>query len=327
MKTDIILQCPKHASQLTINESGVYYLCSEVCSYPIINGIPRFVPEENFASSFGLQWNTYRKTQLDSHTGLSISRERLTRLVGGSLNILKDKEVLEAGCGAGRFTEVLLEAGARVFAADISTAVAANYENCKTYPNYFVCQADIVKLPVQPQQFDIVICIGVIQHTPNPEETMTALCSYVKPGGLLVIDHYTYGYPGPVSRRLLRKFLLRMPKHFSLRFCQAMTASLWPVHRALWKLGNHKLIRIIRSRFVNSSPVVDYHEAYPQLGPDLLRCWAVLDTHDTLTDYYKHLRSAEEIKAHLERCGMTDIETVYAGNGVEARGKRPLNQS
>ena len=191
---------------------------------------------ENYASSFGLQWNEYRTTQLDSFTGVPISRSRLERLMGGSPNILKGKRVLEAGCGAGRFTEIMLQSGAQVFGADISSAVEANYANCSKYPDYFVCQADILNLPVHPGSFDIVVCIGVIQHTPEPEKTMAALCSYVKPGGLLVMDHYTYGYPITLSRRLLRTFLLRMSPVFSLRFCKGLTALLWPFHRLLWKL-------------------------------------------------------------------------------------------
>jgi hypothetical protein len=71
------------------------------------------------------------------------------------------------------------------------------------------------------------------------------------------------------------------------------------------------------------SPVVDYHYAYPQLGKQRLYEWAVLDTHDTVTDRYKHLRSAEQIESALLSYGMTKIETAYAGNGVEARAWKP----
>lgn len=244
--------------------------------------------------------------------------------MGGSLDIVKGKRVLEAGCGAGRFTEIMLQSGAQVFAADISSAVEANYANCSKYPDYFVCQADILNLPVHPGSFDIVVCIGVIQHTPEPEKSMAALCSYVGPGGLLVMDHYTYGYPVTLSRRLLRTFLLRMSPVFSLRFCKGLTALLWPFHRLLWKLRKLPLMGTVRGLFLMLSPVVDYHDAYPQLGTELLKVWATLDTHDTLTDRYKHLRSAEEIRRTLESNGMVAIETAYAGNGVEVRARKPL---
>lgn len=322
MKALKILHCPEHHLSLRSNGWQNKYLCPAGCEFSIINDIPRFISLDNYASSFGLQWNKFRKTQLDSFTGTSIFKDRLTRLVGGSLGVLKGKDVLEAGCGAGPFTEIMLAAGAHVFAVDISTAVEANYQNCNNYPNYFVCQADILKLPVTREQFDIVVCVGVIQHTPSPEVTITTLCSYLKPGGLLVIDHYTQGYPTTPSRRVLRSFLLRKPKTFSMRFCKALTAVLWPIHKILWNMKGIPGIEILRSKFLYYSPIVDFQDAYPQLGSKLLYEWAILVTHDTLTDYYKHLRSAEEIKKHLQSCGMIEIEIVYAGNGVEARSRK-----
>jgi len=316
--------CPKHNTALNIDRIQNGYQCQYGCFFPIINEIPRFVPQGNYAASFGLQWNKFRTTQLDSFSGLSISKDRLTRLAGGTLDVFKGKDVLEAGCGAGRFTEIMLAAEANVFAADLSEAVEANYKNCNKFKNYFVCQADLLHLPVLQEKFDIVVCIGVIQHTPDPEATMTALCSHVKPGGLLIIDHYAYGYPATPVRRILRSVLLKTSKSFSMQFCQLLTLALWPIHKGLWKIKKIPAANRLRSKFLKLSPLVDYHDAYPQLGPKLMREWSMLDTHDTLTDVYKHLRSAEEIEMHLFDCGMTDIKTAYAGNGVEASSKRPI---
>ncbi len=301
--------------------------------FPIVNGIPRFVSTDNYAASFGLQWNSFRRTQLDSFTGTTISRDRLQRIAGGSLDVFRGQDVLEAGCGAGRFTEIMLAAGARVFAADISSAVDANRENCAAATGYFVCQADIVHLPLPSEQFDIVACIGVIQHTPDPEATMVALCSHLKPGGRLFIDHYPPNYPMTLSRRLLRRFLLTRSSVYSLRFCTNLVGWLWPLHRLMWRifraspLGRLPLLPKVRSLFLRLSPLVDYHDAYPQLGAELLRTWALLDTHDTLTDVYKHLRSREQIETHLSRCGMETIETALAGNGIEARARKPAGTS
>ncbi|MBC8492646.1 MAG: class I SAM-dependent methyltransferase [Chloroflexi bacterium] len=322
------LVCYRHGKGL-VAEGGqganapAFLVCPLGCRFPVVNGLPRFVASAMYTSAFGLQWKTFQKTQLDSYTGTTISRDRLARCLGGSLDIVRGKSVLEAGCGAGRFTEVLLSAGARVFACDLSEAAEASYANCGHWSDYFVCQADILQLPVLPRSFDIVVCLGVIQHTPNPEEIMTALCSYVKPGGLLVIDHYTHGYPTTPSRRVLRSFLLKRSKTFSMRFCKVLVAVLWPIHKMVWNMKGMRGFGRVRSKFLYWSPVVDYHDAYYQLGSQLLYEWAVLDTHDTLTDYYKHLRSAEEITSCLRECGMTDIETAYAGNGVEARARKP----
>jgi SAM-dependent methyltransferase len=293
--------------------------------FPIINGVPRFVPLENYASSFGLQWNTYRRTQLDSYTGVPISRDRLKRIAGGSLEIFEGKKVLEAGCGAGRFTEVMLDSGAKVFAVDISAAVDANYLNFKTRPNYFVCQADLLRLPTIKEQFDIVVCLGVIQHTPSPEETMRALCSYVKRGGLLLIDHYSFDYPATPIRCQLREYLMKKEKKQSLWLVQKMVKTMWPLHKLLFRMRGIRGVGRIRSLFLRWSPIVDYHDSYPSLGNRLLYEWAALDTYDTLTDYYKHLRNADEISAWLAKLGLIRIEVTYGGNGVEARALKAAN--
>jgi SAM-dependent methyltransferase len=324
MKNPIPLQCPHHNVPLSWNGSKDEYQCTSGCIFPVIKGIPRFVSANNYAKSFGVQWNAFSKVQLDSFTGTSISKDRLSRILGGKLDLLKGKSILEPGCGAGRFTEVMLNAGANVFAVDISTAVEANYENCNQFSNYFVCQADILKLPVAREQFDVVVCIGVIQHTPSPEKTIKALCSYVKPGGFMVIDHYTYGYSVTPCRRVLRFFLVKMTPDFSIRFCRVLVSLLWPVHQLLWRFRTCRGLGRLRRMFLYVSPAIDYQDAYQQLGPRLLRSWAILDTHDTLTDVYKHFRTAEEISNILRECRMSEVKAVYAGNGVEARARKPL---
>lgn len=319
------LRCLKHSRALEAPNQGIEnsggLSCPSGCRIPIVRGIPRFVDSANYASGFGLQWNAFRKTQLDSHTGSTISKDRLTRCLGGSLDILRGRSVLEVGCGAGRFTELMLAAAARVFACDLSAAVEANYENCHDRKGYFVCQADARHLPVELHSFDVVVCLGVIQHTPNPEETIAALALYVKPGGALIIDHYSYDYPRNFLQRNLRSLLTKLPPSLANVLAIGLARGLLPIHRLSRK--NQRGVWRLRALLQQHSPLVDYHNAYPQLGERLLSEWAVLDTHDSLTDYYKHMRSTEEIEAALRSCGLVEIEVRYGGNGVEARGKMP----
>ncbi|MBR1203967.1 MULTISPECIES: bifunctional 2-polyprenyl-6-hydroxyphenol methylase/3-demethylubiquinol 3-O-methyltransferase UbiG [unclassified Bradyrhizobium] len=292
-------------------------------TYPVVGGVPRFVAPENYAAAFGLQWKTFRKTQLDSFTGTSISRNRLKRCLGG-FDAVRGKRVLEAGCGAGRFTEVLLTEGAQVFACDLSTAVEANLENCRDRAGYFVCQADIRALPVAPRSFDVVICLGVIQHTPNPEETIEALVRHVAPGGLLVIDHYRYGHEDMTAiRQRIRTFLIKQKTGVAMALVRAMVAILWPLHRLAWACRNLPFGGSFRRALLRASPVLDYHDQYGELGPRLLYAWAVLDTHDALTDRYKHKRSTDQIAQGLKALGLVQIGAEYGGNGVEARARAP----
>lgn len=321
------LQCPTHQLPLTQQDSDEKraLVCASGCRFPIVRGIPRFVNSANYAAGFGLQWKHFRKTQLDSHTGTTISRDRLRRCLGGSFEVIRNKSVLEVGCGAGRFTEVMLAAGAQVFACDLSEAVEANYENCRPSQNYFVCQADLRQLPVLPHSFDVVVCLGVIQHTPSPEETIARLANYLAPGGRLVIDHYSHGYPQNFLQRNLRRILIRMPAGLSKVLALTLARLLLPLHRSTWNLdrGSSRWRKLL----LKHSPLIDYYEAYAHLGNELLSEWSVLDTHDSLTDYYKHFRTTEEIANCLSQCGLEEIEVSYGGNGVEAHAQMPAPAS
>lgn len=325
------LRCLTHHARLIAEPGGEmvssatrFLHCQHGCSTPVSSGVPRFVSTENYAMAFGRQWNTYRLTQLDSYTGTTISRDRLTRCLGVSLDTLEGKSVLEVGCGAGRFTELLLDSGAHVFASDLSSAVEANLENFRGAANYFVCQADGRELPVRPESFDYVVCLGVIQHTPDPEMMISALARYIKPGGELVIDHYRFGPEDmTASRQCIRRFLIRRSPRFGLAFVRAMVALLWPVHRFLWAFRARPRIATLRQRWLKISPLMDYHDYYAELGSHLLYAWAALDTHDALTDVFKHKRTTEEIQKTLLAIGLCDIVVAYGGNGVEARARKP----
>lgn len=324
------LCCLEHSKPFTAEptaESPSILKCPDGCNVSVVRNVPRFVELSNYASAFGMQWNTFRKTQLDSYTGTSISRDRLTRLFGGSLDVVRGKTVLEVGCGAGRFTELLLGAGARVFACDLSQAVDANYENCRGWPDYFVCQADARRLPVLPHSFDFVLCIGVIQHTPSPEATIAALAQQVRPGGTLVIDHYAPYYAQNFLQRNLRRMLIRLPARVAKALTLGLARALLPLHRLSMRWRNRRGLWRLRDFLRKHSPFIDYFELFPQLGDQLVTEWSILDTHDALTDYYKHLRTREEIEECLRTCGLGELEVSYGGNGVEARARAPIAQA
>ena len=122
------------------------------------------------------------------------------------------------------------------------------------------------------------------------------------------------------------RWMLRHPPRAALRSTKVLVGTLWPVHKALWRAagripGAGRAYNLLR----RLSPVMDYQRDFPTLSQDSLRDWAVLDTHDTLTDVFKHVRTAEQIAADLEHCGMVDIEIAYGGNGVEARARQPVS--
>lgn len=331
-KFPIIVDPFTHEKLEFYHNGNIKYLSKDILNtdyYQVINDIPRILKNlDNYAEAFGVQWNKWRRTQLDSYSGTNITQKRLYRCLGSELvellkNNNKEIKILEVGCGAGRFTEILLKfPSTYVTSIDISNAVEANQENCPQNERHRIIQADAMHLPFLPEQYDLVFCLGVVQHTPNPEKTISKLYEQIKPGGHLVIDHYR-----PEIRRLtkvtgglLRPILKRLSPNNRIKACEFLVKIFLPIHKRI------QIIPFAQQVFSRISPIASYYHAYPELPENLQYEWSVLDTHDGITDWYKHYRTKNQITKFLRQIGAVSIIADNAGNGVEARCKKPCNE-
>ncbi|NKB23690.1 MAG: hypothetical protein GKR87_04805 [Kiritimatiellae bacterium] len=107
----VIEQCPETDE---IIEGHLLSKEGHAAVVKIADGIPRFCSDDNYANNFALQWNVFRSTQLDSISGIPLTFDRFWNNTKWKPGKLLGKEVLEVGSGAGRFTEILLQAGAKV---------------------------------------------------------------------------------------------------------------------------------------------------------------------------------------------------------------------
>lgn len=318
---DIELVCPDDGSRLSHASTSI--TCEDGCRWEVVNSIPRFVAGRHYSEPFGLQWRTFSKVQLDSHTGLSISRDRAKFSLGEFYRRLSRPEalnVLEAGCGAGRFTEVLLSfPSVRVHSIDSSTAVEANSDNFPQDERHRIYQADILRLPFAPRQFDLVFCLGVVQHTESPEETVGKLYEQVRPGGTLLFDHYVSRVRGLTNPgRVLCRFLVkRMTPERGLRTTTRLVDLFFPFYRAA---GNSPFLLFLLSKLL---PLQTGHH-HPQLNDRQQYQYALLNTHDALTDWHKHSRTERQVERMLTDLGAEQIEVFRGSNGVVGRCRRPI---
>lgn len=300
---------------LNIQDGATRLMCSSCGAvYPVVKGVSRFVQREHYAGSFGLQWNVHRKTQLDSYTGLPLSRHRLFQ-VSGWPEDLRGQTILEAGSGAGRFTEVLVTTGAQVLSFDLSTAVDANYANNGHHPNLLILQADMSDIPVRPLSVDKVICLGVLQHTPDPAAAFQQLTKPVRPGGDLVVDVYPARMRSLISwKYILRPVTKRVDKRRLYQIVAAATPPLVPLSTWLYRLGGRFGARLL--------PIVQY--AHLGLSPIVNREWAILDTFDMYSPAHDHPQTLKTVRRWYKEAGFIDVTVAYGPNGVIARGRRPV---
>lgn len=314
-----ILRCPRTGDTLRLDEEerrdgrtykGWLVSMPTGQRYPVRDFIPRFVPESNYADNFGLQWNKFSQTQLDSFTGLPISADRFWKATGWRAAEIRGKWVLDAGCGAGRFAQVALDAGANVVALDYSSAVDACYANLKHHRNLHVVQGDLYALPFLERSFDFVYSLGVLQHTPDVAGAFAGLPRMVKGGGHLCVDFYEKSWKSALLPKYwLRPITKRLPKPFLFSTLESVVPAGLRVSRLVGRVPG---IGRLLTRVV---PVANYDGILPLNEKQHLE-WSLLDTFDWLAPEYDQPQTAETVQGWLERSGFKDIQVLRAGHLV-----------
>jgi SAM-dependent methyltransferase len=283
--------------------------------FPLLRGAFRMTLADNYTSSFGFQWNKFANTQIDRFQQDSDqSRERLLTVTGWQTENLKDKNILEVGSGAGRFSQVVLsETAANLYSVDYSDAVSANFKNNGPHPRLKLFQASIYELPFQPAQFDKVFCFGVLQHTPDFKQSVKALVDMTKPGGQLIVDFYPIRgwYTRVHAKYLLRPFTRKMNNEKLLAWIEKNADRLIAMSTFFDRVGLGRLI----NRFL---PVCDIRTTIPRgLDKRTLREWVILDTFDMFSPEYDHPQRLETVVRWFKEFGMNEVEGKVISYGNE----------
>lgn len=288
--------------------------CSQ--SWPIRDGIPRFVAgPENYSENFAYEWQRWGRVQIDRFADHRLSTKRFLADSRWPADWLRGKLILDAGCGAGRFTDVAATLGARVVAVDLSDAVSAARANTHGHEDRVdIVQASLFRLPLRVGVFDGVFCMGVIQHTPEPERVVQRLPAYLKAGGRLAYNFYeidwrTWLQPIKYALRVLTRHLSNtMNERLSL----ALVLAFFPLS---WLLSHVRFVRIINVML----PICATHDRELTVAQQFQ--WTLLDTFDWYSPRYEIRQSHARIASLLRSLG---LEQVDSRPGVAWAIKPPL---
>lgn len=319
-----ILVCPKckgelNCSVISESDSGIDQADLECAAcravFPVTNGIPRFVEQDNYAASFGYQWNLFRREQIDSYNGTTLSADRFWSETGWTREELKDKWILDAGCGAGRFLDASSRTGSRVVGIDISSAIDAAKDNLEGRPELHFVQASIYELPFREGTFDFCYCIGVIQHTPDPPRSLRSIAAMVKSGGQIAVTIYERRrwFTMLYSKYWLRPVTKRMRKQTLLKAIQTVMPVAFPVTSVLFRLP------VLGKVFMFAIPVANYVHL-KQLNRDQRYAWAILDTFDMLSPAFDKPMTEAEARNQLLETGIDVSRREF--HGLNLTGKR-----
>jgi ubiquinone/menaquinone biosynthesis C-methylase UbiE/uncharacterized protein YbaR (Trm112 family) len=208
------LVCPRdkgkielHSPEYDLDEIKTGLLKCTVCgqSYPVVNFIARFAENEigsealgglqhrkdprkikeflrGFYSSNPHYHQLIDKTEKSGYTYDHILLGLIERLKKNRENI----QLLDIASGTGHYLERAFELGVSAYGIDLSSHACEMTR--EKNPNLSICQADAETLPFKGNEFDIILCLQLLEHTPFPETVVGEITRILKPGGYLFLS-------------------------------------------------------------------------------------------------------------------------------------------
>jgi len=247
-----LLCCLECKGNLSLTEK--YLECKECRErYPIINGVPRFVPEsfydlgsqnncieEKTKNYFGYEWDHFNRWGFIRDEDIPF--EKKNEFFGGTVSARKSafdskcrmsandmgegKIILDAGCGNGRYTyEASLRADGIVIGVDLGYgSVKSAYENNKEQDNVIILQASLFNLPFKNSIIDACFSNGVLMHTGDTKRAFSEVARTIKKEGVFIV--HVYHKLNPVwefNDKLIRVVTTRLDIDTNLKFAKILS--------------------------------------------------------------------------------------------------------
>lgn len=126
---------------------------------------------------------------------------------------LQDALVVDVGCGGGLLSEAMGACGARVLGIDLSAeniaAAKAHAAGCGSAVQYRATDVEALAAEA-PAGFDLVTCMELLEHVPDPARTVASCSVLLRPGGTAVFSTINRNPKSYVAAVIGAEYLLRM---------------------------------------------------------------------------------------------------------------------
>lgn len=254
---------------------------------------------------------------------------------------MRGKTILDAGCGTGRYMDLLAREGADVVGIDLSLAIEVAQENLGHLSNCHFVQADLMHPPFRQEVFDFTYSIGVLHHTPSTCSAFKGLVPLIRPGGEIVVWVYAL-------RRISEAFE-RFPDRVNEVLGVDSTFTIPPARQATVKRfaktmdrvmeASNRMQRAVTTRLPSRWLYALCHAAIPlyylyrvpifyplrlatkvAVNPDPE--WRVLDTFDWYSPKYQWKHTYGEVEEWFRSAGLEQVTILP--RPVAVRGQKPL---
>ncbi|MCK4665265.1 methyltransferase domain-containing protein [Candidatus Dependentiae bacterium] len=313
--------------------------------FPIINGVPRLLPDKLFYYTHVYHKEFFQNYEIKDGQGSATRKKTVSNATARTLksfsyqwrkfgkmfdfwkenfidytkplneDFFKGKLGLDGGCGFGRHIYWASEFGSTMIGLDLSEAVESAYKNTKHKENVLIVQGDIYNPPFEKDSFDFFYSIGVLHHLPDPEGGFDSLLRFIKKGGTAFA--WVYGErPGWSDKfsTFLRRFTTKMKNMYLLHFICWLIALFVRV-KIHWP---YKFFRAIGLKKIAEKFPLRFHADFPFYV-------VVADTFDRLSVPLVKYYSEEEFREWFTRNKLKDIKILkrlqnnysYRGLGIK----------
>jgi len=124
---------------------------------------------------------------------------------------VKNKKVLDGGCGTGFFMNILDEMGAKTVGIDIIPTNVILAKN--NVPRATTVASDIEILPFKSKTFDLILCTEVLEHCWNDMKALNDFYRVLKPNGILVLTVPNINYKYSLLEVWLSRIFGKLSHH------------------------------------------------------------------------------------------------------------------
>ena len=164
--------------------------------------------------------------------------------INGKADLL-DKTVLDVGCGGGILAESMASAGARVTGIDLSEKALSVarlhlFESGLSVDYRLISAEDLAE--EMPVHFDVVTCMEMLEHVPDPASTIAACARLVKPGGHVFFSTLNRNLKAYVQAIIGAEYVLNMLPRGTHEYAKFIKPSELSRHCRNAGLDTHELI-------------------------------------------------------------------------------------
>jgi len=126
---------------------------------------------------------------------------------------LPQKKILDLGCGGGIFSEALTKAGGHVTALDLNEqALSQAIQHAKQNDLHidYVCANVACFAKSHASQFDVVTCMEMLEHVPDPESIIMSVAQLLKPGGIAFFSTLNRNPRAYLEAIVMAEYLLKL---------------------------------------------------------------------------------------------------------------------